>query len=234
MLKNLSGIVMLVVLCYVSMGCEKEVVVEIPKAIPSVCIWDDASVRVLPSIQADRISTMALGEKIIWLGGSEVDSTDEGIVYLKIQLSDGSIGWTSEKLIAVDAIPAVAITKAPIFRRPDLVTETSDEFEPMDLVAVTTTKGDWIEVVGEKKSKSGWINSKQVSQKEEDVAVALLAVKATAEKDVDKRIEKIGAILNNAGFSRSVFMADLEKTYMEMTTPQVVDSETDHATETDE
>ncbi|NQT61479.1 MAG: SH3 domain-containing protein [Candidatus Marinimicrobia bacterium] len=225
MLSKHSGVLLLLVSCSIYISCEKEAPPAPPQSIPTVCIWDEASIRSEPSRKATRVSTMALGEKVIWLGNSVVDSSDEDITYLNIKLSDGATGWTSEKLLATDAVPAVVIAQAQVYRRPDLVTETNIGFESMDLIAITKIMGDWIEVVGEKKLKAGWIHTKTVSKTDEDVAVALLAMKAMSEKDEERKIEKIDFILNNSTFSKSSFIPELKKLMKELSNPEVVAGE---------
>jgi len=203
-------------------GCEKEAPAkppEPPKAIPTVCIWDEGVLRSEATLKSSLVSNMALGEKVIWLGGSSID-TVKNITFLNVELSDGTTGWASKSLLATDAFPAVTVIKEFIYRRPDLVTETKVMFEPMEILAVTKVAGDWVEVVGEKNMKSGWIHAKNVSKTDTDVAVAILAKKALAEKEVAKKVEKIEFILKNAAFKGSVFESKLEEELEKYTTPE--------------
>ena len=218
--KKTNLILLVATFAILIMGCEKkEVPVEPPKAIPTVCIWDEGVLRSEPTLNSDVVSNMALGEKVIWLGGSSTD-TLKNITFLNIKLSDGTTGWASNSLLATDAFPAVSVIKESIYRRPDLVTETKDVFEPMEILAVTKVAGDWIEVVGEKNQNAGWIHAKNVSKTDADVAVALLAKKALAENKLATKTEKIEFILGNAAFSKSVFIKDLEQMHKELTTPE--------------
>lgn len=189
---------------------EPQPVVEEVKEIPSVCIWNEASVRADASRKAKWISAMALGEKVIWLGEEKIDSTDKNRKFLHIRLSDGTEGWSSEYVIATDAKPSVTYKEAPIYRRPDLLTVTDNVFEPMEMVAIVGADGDWIEVIGKENKKKGWIQSKLVSIKDTDVAVGLLAGKALNEKNEDKKKEKLQTILNNTAFAGSIFLEDIE------------------------
>ena len=229
MLKKLVGGLFLIVFSFMNNSCQKEVEQAVVyEEAPAVCIRDEASVRIEASQKASRVSTMALGEKVTWLGRSEIDSSDKTITYLNIRLSDGTEGWTWDKLLVVNAKPAVAIENAIVYRRPDLVTETDKTFEPMELVALKKTLGDWIEVVGEKKIKKGWIHAKLVSSKDSDVAVALLALQAYAVKDDEKMKKKIEVILNNAAFSRSVFINDLNNKIMSLEKSEIIPEEPIH------
>jgi hypothetical protein len=219
--KALSILICLILFVAISSSCQKtqedqtaqqvpQPVVEEVKEIPSVCIWDGASVRADASMKAKWVSAMALGEKVIWLGEEKIDSTDKNRRFLKLRLSDGTEGWSSEYVIATDAKPSVIYKEAPIYRRPDLLTVTEAVFEPMEIVAVTGTDDDWIEVVGKENIKKGWIQSKLVSTKDMDVAVSLLASKALGEKNKDKKKEKLQSIIGNTAFAGSIFIEDLE------------------------
>ena len=206
---------------------EPKPIVEEVKEVPSVCVWDGASVRADASMKAKWISAMALGEKVTWLGEEKIDSTDKNRRFLKIRLSDGTEGWSSEYVIATDAKPAVVYKEAPVYRRPDLLTVTDVVFEPMEIVAITGSDGDWIEVVGKENAKKGWIQSKLVSTKDTDVAVALLAGKALAEKKDEKKKEKLQSIIDNTAFAGSIFIEDLEMKLKEMQPEEMETQETD-------
>ena len=202
-------------------------VVEEVKEVPSVCIWDGASVRADASMKAKWISAMALGEKVTWLGEDKIDSTDKNRKFLKLRLSDGTEGWSSEYVIATDAKPSVIYKEAPIYRRPDLLTVTETVFEPMEIVAITGTDADWIEVVGKEGKKKGWIQSKLVSTKDMDVAVALLAGKALREKNKKKMKDKLQSIIDNVAFTGSIFIEDIELKLNELQPEEVEMQEAD-------
>lgn len=223
MFRGLSRIVMFVLLCIFISACQNDKKDnqtanknQIKKEIHAVCIWDKGSIRVEPSRKARWLSAMALGEKITWLGESKVDSTDQNRKYLKVRLSDGTEGWASEYVVAVDASPAVIVKQASIYRRPDLITITEKEFEPMDVVAVLESKNGWIDVVGKEHKKKGWIQSKVISSRDEDIAVSLLTHKAYQEKEKEQIKEKIKSLLNNAQFSNSIFIGDLKDKYNDL------------------
>lgn len=190
--------------------------VEEKKEIPSVCIWDEASLRAQPSRKAKWLSAMALGEKVTWLGKTVIDSSNKNREYLYIRLSDGTEGWASAYVIAKEARPSVAAKKAAIYRRPDLLTATNKEFLPMEVAAILKSENDWIEVVGKENKKKGWIQSNLVSISDEDIAVALLAAKALAEKDSEKQIEKLKDIVNNTAFANSMFLETLREKLNEL------------------
>jgi hypothetical protein len=197
---------------------EKKTVPVVPekKEIPSVCIWDDASVRAEPSVEAKKLSALALGEKVTWLGEEESDQADTKRKYLKIRLSDGTEGWASEIAVTKNAKPSIIVKKTPIYLRPDLLTLTNSELEPMDMVAVLKKENDWLEVIGEKREHNGWIQSDIVSFKEEDIAAALLARKALAEGDDKEKRAKIKSLLKNPAFAYSIFSSELKRKLHEL------------------
>ncbi len=189
--------------------------VEVVKRVPAVCIWDGGSVREGPTAKANWVSSLALGERVTWLGISEPDSTNQDRVYHKIELSDSTVGWASEYVLAIDAEPAVVKTPTPLFRRPDLITVTEKELEPLDFLAILESDGKWIRVVGKENKKKGWIKLESISVVEEDVAVGVLVNKALALKEREKRLERLQSIIDNPVFSSSTFIDDVRKIYRE-------------------
>jgi len=179
------------------------------KRVPAVCIIDEASLRDGPSAQANWISSIALGERITWLGIGEKDSLKKTREYYKVELSDSSIGWTTSYALELGADPAVIIQRASLFRRPDLITVTEVELEPMDFVALVETDTDWLRVVGENRRKKGWVKRAAVSLKSEDVAVGVLTKKILKEKDKEKRLQRLKDLVENPAFANSVFIRDV-------------------------
>jgi hypothetical protein len=217
MLKKSCTLFIVCLLVFQHQSCQSDKVqksVPIPsepeiKESPSVCIWEGASVRQEPTRQGKWITSIALGEKVTWLGITAVDSSDDNREYYKIRLSDETVGWSSKYVIATNAKPAVVMKKAPIYRRPDIVTFTTNEFDRFEAVAIVEAENNWIRVIGAENKKKGWIEQNTVSLQEADVAVGVLVTRALKEKDPDKRREMIESILNNASFSHSIFIDEL-------------------------
>ncbi len=206
----LSELVLMIL--FACQGQQKtEVVQEEIKAIPSVCIWDRGVVRAEPLKDAKWMSSLSLGEEVIWLGITAVDSSDRNLKYYKIQLSDSTTGWASKWVIITDAKPSVIIKQADIYRRPDMLTGIDKTFEPMEMVAVEQTENEWIKIVGAEQKKKGWIKKESVSRESLDVAVGVLAMKALAQQKPELRKEKIESIINNPAFQSSVFIPELKK-----------------------
>ena len=179
------------------------------KRIPAVCIVDEASVRSGPSAKAEWKTSIALGEKLVWLGIGEKDSTKETREYYKVELSDSTVGWTTSYALELTAEPAVIVERALLYRRPDLKTMTNKEFAPMEFVAILETDTNWLRVMSESRRKRGWIERSAASLREDDVAVGVLASKALKEKDAEKRRQRIIDIIENPAFANSGFIDDL-------------------------
>ena len=177
---------------------------------PAVCIWDKGSLRAAPKRDGKWISAMALGEKITWTGHEAVDSTNKDRKYYQVRLSDGTEGWASEYVVALDSEPAVVIAETAIFRRPDYLTVTDNKFAPMDVVAISETRGEWAQVMGAEKKRQGWIETGLISTEPVDIAVGLIAGKAMAISDPEQQREKLQEIIDNQAFGASVFHAKLK------------------------
>jgi hypothetical protein len=173
----------------------------------TVCIWDKAVLRTEPSLENGKwISSVTLGEKVTWLNESYVDSANNNREFLKIRLSDGKEGWTLAYLLVRNARPAAVTQKVYVYSRPDILTITEKAFDPMEMIAITKFEKDWLEVVGNQRKKSGWIKNEGISLKDADVAVAILASKALAEDDIQKKQAKLQAIIENPDLENSVFI----------------------------
>lgn len=179
-----------------------------------VCIYEGISLRSEPSSQKGKwLSGISLGEKVKILGETKFDSTSK-IEYTRIRLLDGSEGWASSSLIIASAKPAAITNVSYFYKRPDLSTVTANSFEALDLVAVTTEQGDWLEVIGKRRKsqgiEKGWIHKGTISYDEKDVAVASMAARAMAQKDMAQRKKGLETILNNPAVSGSPLIADVQ------------------------
>ena len=194
----------------VQKGAEIKLPGDIKPGVETICIWDQAVLRSIPSREKGKfLASISLGETVIWLGESTIDSTDQNLEYHKIRLSDGKEGWTLAYSLVRGARAAAITQKSYVHQRPDMLTVTDKIFEPMDMIAISKIDSDWLEVVGNQRKKSGWIQNNGVSFQEADVAVAILATKALREADPDKRRQLLTGIAENPALSNSVFMAGL-------------------------
>ena len=201
---------------FITFGCNKEPQERThgsdtltSQRVPAVCIVDEASLREGPSAAEKWRTSIALGEKVTWLGIGETDSIKASREYYKIELSDSTVGWTTSYALELNAEPAVIIERALVYRRPDLKTMTDKEYQPMEFVAILETDTDWLKVMGENQKKRGWIERSAASMKEVDVAVGVLASKALKETDEEKRRQRIIDIIENPAFANSSFINDL-------------------------
>ena len=192
-------------------------------SIPAVCIWDGLYIRNAPSKNAAFLSTLNLGESMVYLGRAEHDSLSGNLEYLNIRLSDGTRGWASKSGIVTGATPAVVKEETPLYKRPDLLTISDRRLKAMDVVAVDDTNDDWIKVTGEKGRYEGWIKNVKISQNKEDIALAVLSSR-TFKANEDKPLhEVVDEILKDNPYPNSVFVAtlrdiareDLEKNNLE-------------------
>jgi hypothetical protein len=189
------------------------------KRIQSVCIYDNIALRKEPRkvIKGNWLSSVSLGETVIWLGEIKVDSSDNNREYVKIELSDSTIGWASSWGIIVDAEIGAIRNSTPIYNRPDFVTITDRSFELMDIVAITDSKDDWIKVIGERRGQKGWINKKgwikkeNVTKDKKDITVAILANKELKKEDNIPYLGKIKSIIKTSPYPESYFIQKLNQ-----------------------
>jgi len=192
----------------------------------AICMWEGTALRDAPSKKAKWLSSISLGEKVIMLADSAIDSADNNRVFYHIRLSDGNNGWAQALLLVPNAKLAVITEKAGIHKRPDLLTAKKTSFQPMEMIAIVKEKNDWIEVIGNKRKKKGWIKNSCITLNEVDVTVAILTNKALADKDVKKQQNQINEIVNNPEFKSSQFLPLLRKHLDPFTVDKVVTVET--------
>ena len=209
-------LVFLVLFLFVFTLCQKEtpsqdkVVVE-EKRIDTISIWDGVALRAQPKRTGKWLASISLGERVFWLGESQVDSTNDQYEYLKVELSDGTVGWASKYVVVVDSQAGAVKKETPVYKRPDPLTMSDKMFEVMDMVAITDEKDGWVEVVGEKREKSGWIRSDYITKDKGDVTVAILAMKALREKDDIPLYQKIHEIIEKTAYPESIFIPILRQ-----------------------
>lgn len=181
--------------------------------VDAISIWDGISVREEPSSDGKWISSISLGEKVLMTGNSAVDSSDNNREYVEIRLGDDKQGWAVKDFVEEGTAVAV-VSKAQLFKRPDLLTKTDKSFTSMDVLALMDTNDDWVEVKGKSQGEkwfwSGWIKRIDLTDDEVDVAVAVYGQKALQIKDEGKRIEAIQDIVENESFTSSMFIEGLQ------------------------
>ena len=188
---------------------------EIKEKIPGVCIWDGIAIREEPTKNSPVFSTLSLGESFLYLKEDAIDSVYKNQKYLNIELSDGSVGWAAGFGLVLNAKTGVIKAKVPVYKRPDLLTISDQEYSPMDIIAITEEVDDWFKVTGEKKKLEGWIRMSYISMNEEDIAFALMAKRELAAKDDKSLSDKIQNILDNNPYPNSIFVETLRQIALE-------------------
>ncbi len=179
--------------------------------IPTVCIWNGIAIRNEPSRKSKTLSTLNLGESFYYLNSSAIDTTYRNQKYLHIELSDGSTGWAADFGLVINAKTGVINSAVPVYKRPDLLTISSKELSPMDIVAITEEKDSWYKITGEKKKIEGWIKTSHISMNEEDIALASIVKSKFATEDDKSLLDKIQDILDKNPYPNSVFVETLNE-----------------------
>ena len=200
-------------------------------ATKAVCIWDEVSVRATADAKGKWLTSISKGEVLEYLGEDAPDAQDAKKTYSKIKLTDGTEGWSRKDFIIPDGEVAVFLESNTIYRRPDLLTVTEDEFSQMDIVAVTTTQNDWVEVTGKRKEgtwiSTGWVKGNKLSKDAVDVAVAKFGRLALTEEDPVKQVEKLKEILDNSDLRTSKFFPFIQASYNALSSPKPDEVATD-------
>jgi hypothetical protein len=186
---------------------------EITDSIPSVSVYD-YSVNGLPVLE-DYTSSKSLltyvkvGESVIYLGVTETDSVNKKD-YDKIELSDGTVGWSRSHYIVKDAVAGAIIDVTPVYERPDILTKSANKkYDNIDIVAIVDEKGEWYNVVGRNNLNSGWVMKEDVSANKEDVGMAILARKELFDSKGNIMDDKLNDFINNAPYPGSQIVAIL-------------------------
>lgn len=195
---------------------------------PAVCVWDKISVREEPNSKAKWVTSISLGESITFLGASAIDSTDKNREYIKVQLADGTEGWSLSDFIVIDSEVAVFLDESSVYKRPDLLTKTEDVFKKFGIVAIANSEGDWLEVVGERADgkwiQKGWVKGANLSKDAIDVAVAKFAGQALDKESDEEKTEALKEILENSDLLNSQFIDDINRILNEMSSAEEMDS----------
>ena len=180
-----------------------------------VCVWDKVSLKETADENGKWLSSLSLGETVIYLGKEQnVETAKKTVTYYNIRLKDGKEGWTQADFIIVGSKPAAIIETSPIYSRPDLLNKTDKTFSSMDIVAVKSESNGFIEITGKRKDgkwiETGWVKSSAVTYKDVDIAVAKFASKALSINEESKKITAIEEIINNSDLNSSIFIESLK------------------------
>jgi len=181
------------------------------KKIESICIWDGLSLRKEPTSKGKWLSAVSLGETVFWLEKTSIDSSDNDREYMKVELSDSTVGWVSGYGIVPNAKVGAVVDEAPVSRRPDLLTMTDKAFDFMDMIAITEEKDGWVKVVGEKREKRGWIQKERTTTDRIEVTVAILAKKELTASEDGSRQDTIESIIRKSPYPQSHIIGRLKR-----------------------
>lgn len=188
---------------------------------PIVCMWSKVSLKDSPTSKGKWVTTVYLGETATYTGITEKDTTIvKGKDYAKIELIDGTTGWVDVRFFAIDATPYVVKDVSKLYKRPDILTATKKEYDKMQFVVVLEEKGEWMKVKGKRNQdgwfSEGWMKVNHLTNSNIDVNVAILANRAMAIGDKEKKIEALNEIIDNSDFSGSVFIKDISSIVFEL------------------
>jgi len=173
-----------------------------------VCVWDKGPLRQKPVKDGKWMSALNLGETMEYQDKT-TDADDKDRLYYKVKLSDGSEGWAPDYGLVIDAVPGAVTEECKLYKRPDLLTVTNNEFQVSELIAVTQEKDGWSEVVGVKKHLRGWIQSTNISLNSVDVSFAALAQKEVFNDKGDILLGKLPEFLKNVPIQSSQLFSKL-------------------------
>lgn len=201
-----------------------------------VCVIENTSLRTEPSTKGQWTSSLALGETVKLESGPIKDAADPKVEYIKVKLSDGTKGYASTWCIVRGAYVGVVQKTAKIYKRPDLLAESSQQFELMNIVAVEEEKDDWIRVTGEGRTKIGWIQNDSIRKDKEDVVTAVLLRKAMRGKGNNIPREEMEAIVSKLPYQDSYFVNVIMEKYEdeEVEEEESVDTDTTNTSDTTE
>ena len=175
-----------------------------------LCISDGVALREEPKKEGKWISSLNMGETMVYLEKTEKDPTDEKLEFCYVELSDGTQAWARTYGVLIGAKPAAITNATPIYKRPDLANKTDKSFNVMEFVGIITEKDDWVEVYGANKTKKGWIKRQNLSLGQEDVAVATMAYKSLLDKSGNIIVENVAKFLQDLPYQNSQFSSYLQ------------------------
>jgi hypothetical protein len=182
-------------------------------SIPAVNVYD-YSVNGLPVLEnyydsKSLLTYVKVGESVTSLGITETDTVNNK-KYSKIELSDGTTGWSRSDYIIENAVAGAIIAETPVYERPDILTKSArKKYDNIDIVAVVDEKDGWYNVIGRNNLNSGWIMKENVSLNKEDVGMAILTRKELFDSKGNIMDDKLNDFINNAPYPGSRIVAIL-------------------------
>lgn len=195
----------------------------------AVTAWDRIGILSGPSKTSSQIAAIHFGTDEVRLTLETLQvQEDKKRTYVKVVLPNGTEGWVNQYLLIPNGTAAVVKTYSNVYQNPvDGVTMVRGvDFEAGEPVIFTLFSGPYAYLTAKEKKKAGWVLAENLIFGSDEVKFALSLQKAKAEKDVNKRIQKIQDIRNQPAYPYAQMYALVEAAYHEsydlVTQPQAV------------
>ena len=160
----------------------------------ALCVWAKGSVRSAPSQDSAWLSSLYLGQQVVYTGTTAMDSTDKNHLYFHVRLSDGTEGWVSEFVVVPHARPAVVHHACDLYSLPDTTAMVVKQMNDRDFVAIDEVKDRWVHVVTSRMANKGWIVRNDLSEDTSEVGEAIATQQIWDKRDSLKQLECINKI----------------------------------------
>lgn len=171
----------------------------------AVLLWD-AGIFETPGKDKKWIASYQFGN-LLKLTGEKEENVEEKRVYVEVVGPDDKSGWINEALLAPSSTVGVATGDISLYKNPDVMSISSSNVKPGDILAVSTEeKNGFRQIYGKEKSIKGFINDAgKISADPIDLKVAVFYQKALASKTTEETIKALRAIRDDGSNSSSQF-----------------------------
>lgn len=184
----------------------------------AVTAWDRIGIMSGPSKTSSQIAAIHFGTDEVRLTLETLQvQEDKKRTYVKVVLPNGTEGWVNQYLLIPNGSAAVVKTYSNVYQNPvDGVTMVRGvDFDAGEPVILTLFSGPYAYLTAKEKKKAGWVLAENLIFGSDEVKFALSLQKAKAEKDVNKRIQKIQDIRNHQAYPYAQMYALVEAAYHE-------------------
>lgn len=180
-----------------------------------ISLWNRISLHETPSEKEKPITSVYFGESGLFLDAkSNRIVAESGKEYFKVRLKDSTEGWIDSKYIVLDAEPYVVTKETKLYKRPDILTPSTNSIKKMQYIVVVEENDEWLKIKTKKEDGTfmgGWLKSNYCSNNKSDIAVAILSGKAMENESRENIKQALNEILNNPEFKESVFISDIKR-----------------------
>ncbi len=148
-----------------------------------ICVWNQVTLRSGPGKSAPYVTGVFFGETVKKTG-EEAYAREEQRTYLKVETSEGTVGWVHEFLFVEGIGLATVMKPGRIYKRPRTVSTITDQsFLPGELVVLVNQNNGWLHLMGREKKKAGWIEgTDNVTTQYRELELASLLYEANQKK----------------------------------------------------